>query len=75
MVNSSRGGEYDGNADIVNNELSKPGVLEKGWGANSYGSQARTAYPEDHVKACRNIAGYFGVSQHVEWIATSREWK
>ena len=58
----------------MNNELNALGRLGDTWNEVVFTMIPKPgpAYPEDHVKAWRNIAGYPGMTKLVERVAVNR---
>ena len=66
--------EYDMLAEVVNNELNQHGELSSNWNEVIFTMIPKpgSTYPDTHVKAWRNIAGYSGMTKLVERVAVNR---
>ena len=66
--------DYLRRAEVVNRELNKPGELSEEWHQVIFTviPKRGSSYPDTHVKAWRNIAGYSGMAKLVERVVVNR---
>ena len=74
MLKSLSEEQYNLLAEVINNELNRPGELSSSWNEVIFTMipNPGSTYPDTHVKAWRNIAGYSGMTKLVERVPVNR---
>ena len=74
MIKSLKDEDYDKLVEVVNHELNQHGGLSSYWHelVSTMIPKPGSTYPDTHVKAWRNIAGYSGMTKLTERVALNR---